>query len=148
MENLTKPQVLSGPFAYNGSKNTIPDAPTGSYLASVQEGFPPITMLPKKQGGVPPSGDDFNGLGNLLSQFYFYTQNGGLYTFDQEVSDKIGGYPLNAMLWKLNEDGSAWLLKSTKSNNTDNFTTNPEVIGTSWVRVEGLTGSATITYWD
>lgn len=52
MENLEKPQLLSGPFAYNGEKNIIPESPTGSYLASIQEGFPPITMLPKKQGGV------------------------------------------------------------------------------------------------
>lgn len=133
MENLEKPQVISGPFAYKGEKNNIPDDPTGSYLASVQEGFPPITMLPKKQGGVPPEGKDFNGLGNLLSQFYFYVQNGGMYTFSAEVSEKIGGYPLNALLWYFPTDGKAKWLRSTKPNNTDNFITNPEVIGTSWV---------------
>ena len=53
MEDLTTPQVLTGAFAYNGQKNTIPDAPTGSFLASIQQGFPPITMMPKKNGGKP-----------------------------------------------------------------------------------------------
>ncbi len=134
MESLTIPQILSGAFAYNGQKNTIPDAPTGSFLASIQEGFPPITMMPKKNGGQPPEGKDFNGILNLVSQFYFFTQNGGTYTFNQSVSDAIGGYPEGARLWYVDSStGEASLLRSTKGNNTDNFVTNPEVIGTSWV---------------
>lgn len=135
MESLTIPQILSGAFAYNGQKNTIPDAPTGSFLASIQEGFPPITMMPKKNGGQPPEGKDFNGILNLVSQFYFFTQNGGTYTFNQSVSDAIGGYPENALLWYYPDENNvtAKWLRSTKANNTDNFITNPEVIGTSWV---------------
>ena len=135
MQDLTLPQVLSGAFAYNGEKNTIPDAPTGSFLASIQEGFPPITMMPKKNGGQPPEGKDFNGILNLVSQFYFFTQNGGTYTFNQSVSDTIGGYPENALLWYYPDENNvmAKWLRSTKANNTDNFITNPEVIGTSWV---------------
>ena len=135
MESLTIPQILSGAFAYNGQKNTIPDAPTGSFLASIQEGFPPITMMPKKNGGQPPEGKDFNGIFNLMSQFYFFTQNGGTYTFNQSVSDAIGGYPENALLWYYPDENNvaAKWLRSTKANNTDNFITNPEVIGTSWV---------------
>ena len=133
MEDLTTPQVLTGAFAYNGEKNTIPDAPTGSFLASIQEGFPP--MMPKKNGGLPPEGKDFNGILNLVSQFYFFTQNGGTYTFNQSVSDAIGGYPENALLWYYPDENNvtAKWLRSTKANNTDNFITNPEVIGTSWV---------------
>ncbi len=134
MESLTMPQILSGAFAYNGEKNTIPEEPTGSFLASIQEGFPPITMMPKKNGGQPPEGKDFNGILNLVSQFYFFTQNGGTYTFNQSVSDAIGGYPEGARLWYVDSStGEASLLRSTKGNNTDNFVTNPEVIGTSWV---------------
>lgn len=133
MENLTKPQLISGPFAYNGQKNSIPDAPTGNAHASIQEGFPPITFLPEENGGEAPFGQDFNGLGNLLSQFYFYTQNGGLYTFEPEVSEKIGGYPLNALLWYFPQNGTSKWLRSTKPNNMDNFNLNPDFIGTSWV---------------
>ena len=135
MENLEKPQVISGAFAYNGQKNDIPDAPTGTAHASIQEGFPPITMIPQEDGGEAPYGQDFNGLGNLLSQFYFFTQNGGTYTFDPAVAEVIGGYPENALLWYYPDENNvtAKWLRSTKANNTDNFITNPEVIGTSWV---------------
>lgn len=134
MENLEKPQVISGAFAYNGQKNDIPDAPTGTAHASIQEGFPPITMIPQEDGGEAPYGQDFNGIFNLMSQFYFFTQNGGTYTFNQSVSDAIGGYPEGARLWYVDSStGEASLLRSTKGNNTDNFVTNPEVIGTSWV---------------
>lgn len=141
MENLEKPQLLSGPFAYNGEKNIIPESPTGSYLASIQEGFPPITMLPKKQGGVPPEGKDFNGLGNLLSQFYFYVQNGGVYTFEQEVSDKIGGYPQNAILWYFPTNEDPYKVESLIPNNTKNFVTNPEFIDDkNWRRLSSSGG--------
>lgn len=141
MENLEKPQLLSGPFAYNGEKNIIPESPTGSYLASIQEGFPPITMLPKKQGGVPPEGKDFNGLGNLLSQFYFYVQNGGVYTFEQEVSDKIGGYPQNAILWYFPTNENPYKVESLIPNNTKNFVTNPEFIDDkNWRRLSSSGG--------
>lgn len=127
MENLEKPQVISGAFAYNGQKNDIPDAPTGTAHASIQEGFPPITMIPQEDGGEAPYGQDFNGLGNLLSQFYFFTQNGGTYTFDPAVAEVIGGYPENALLWYYPDENNvtAKWLRSTKANNTDNFITNP-----------------------
>lgn len=148
MENLEKPQVISGPFAYNGQKNTIPDAPTGDAHASVQEGFPPVTMIALDEGGEAPYGQDFNGLGNLLSQFYFFKQNGGMYTFEPEVSQMIGGYPKNAMLWYFPDNAPAKWLRSTKPNNTDNFITNPEVIGTSWVEAGADVSSVTITYLD
>lgn len=130
--SLTTPQVLPTPFAEQGDKNTLPDNPTGTNLASITEGFPAITMLSRDDGGLPPAGQDFNGLGNLLSQFYFFTQNGGSYTFDSNVSTAIGGYPLGARLWYVGADG-AQVLRSTKANNTDNFNNDSSYIGTSWI---------------
>lgn len=97
-------------------------------------------MLPQEQGGEAPDGKDFNGLFNLMSQFYYDTQNGGTYTFVLKVSDAIGGYPENALLWYFPQEGTAQWLRSTKPNNTDNFIANPEVIGTSWVK-ENTEGS-------
>ena len=98
-------------------------------------------MLPKKQGGVPPEGKDFNGLGNLLSQFYFYVQNGGVYTFEQEVSDKIGGYPQNAILWYFPTNEDPYKVESLIPNNTKNFVTNPEFIDDkNWRRLSSSGG--------
>lgn len=130
--SLTTPQVLPVPFAEQGDKNTLPNEPTGTNLACITEGFPAVTMIAREDGGLPPAGQDFNGLGNLLSQFYFFTQNGGSYTFNQSVSDAIGGYPLGARLWYIGADG-AQVLRSTKANNTDNFNNDSSYIGTSWV---------------
>ena len=132
MENNTIPQVLAKPFAADGDKNTIPVAATGTNRASLTEGFPPITgKSVKYEGGIPPERADFNGVMNLNSQFYFAFQNGWLPTFSDEVSTAIGGYPLNAVLWYF--DGiKLKALKSAKANNTDNFVSDPSVIGTSW----------------
>lgn len=129
-DSIQKPQVLARPFCSNGDKNTIPDAATGTNLASLQEGFPEITGKPLKNGGIPPERRDFNGLLNLDSQFYFAFQNGWRPTFDADVSTAIGGYAAGAILWC---DSGNYFVKSLKNNNTDNFVLDPSKIdGVSW----------------
>lgn len=145
MQNQQTPQVLAQPFCAQGDKNTIPNNATGSNLASLQEGFPAITGLPVSQGGIPPERQDFNGIMNLNSQFYFAFQNGWLPTFSQDVSDAIGGYPQGAVLWYQSSDGLQ-ILQSAVPNNTNNFITNPSVIGTSWI-VIGTTSAAIQNYF-
>ena len=136
MENQQTPQVLAQPFCAQGDKNTIPNAATGSNLASLQEGFPAITELPASQGGIPPERQDFNGAMNLNSQFYFAFQNGWWPTFTQEVSDAIGGYPQGAVLWLFDTENKVYTpLLSLVGNNTYNFNTNPEYIGQYWARI-------------
>lgn len=133
-ETLNTPPALSQPIAQNGDKNTIPVTNDQSLgLMSQSTGFPIICSQRIADGGKAPRRADFNGAFNLLSQQHYFFQNGGTETFRQEVSDAIGGYPLNARLWYLNENGESYILRSTKANNTDNFLTNPSVIGDSWV---------------
>lgn len=129
MQNQQIPQILSGTVAEYGVKNEIPTQATGTYLASVQEGFPPDTLKPIAQGGIPPAGGDLNGMFNLMSQFYFFTQNGGTYTFNQNVSNAIGGYPLGAVLWYFSPSGERTQVVSNIGNNTYNFVNNPQYIG-------------------
>ena len=133
MQNLAQPTLLLKPFAENGQRNEIPTNPTGTNRASLAEGFPPVTGQNPKDGGIPPTRLDFNGLGHLTTTYDYFYQAGGCFTFNQAVSDAIGGYPLNARLWYLNENGETYVLRSTKANNTDNFLINPSVIGDSWV---------------
>lgn len=128
---LTKPQVLAQPFAADGDKNTIPNDATGTQNASLEEGFPQVTEKTIATGGIPPVRKDFNGAINLMSQFYFFEQNGGTYTFDQTVSDAIGGYPQNGVLWYFGTDGTKTQVVSNIPNNGYNFVTNPEYIGDS-----------------
>ena len=131
MQSLTLPQLLENYIAEYGIKNTIPSASTGTYLASIAEGFPEITLTPVAEGGIPPAGGDLNGMLNLLSQFYFFNQNGGTYTFDVNVSNAIGGYPQGAVLWYNGTDGSHIQVVSNIPNNTQNFVTDPSLIGGS-----------------
>lgn len=144
---LNTPPVLLKPFADSGDKNNIPETATGTQQASLDEGFPPVTSLPLTQGGIPPERKDFNGLGNLLSKQYFYLQNGGRFTFNQDVSDAIGGYPQNATLWFKDEAlGVNYPVTSLINNNTYNFVTTPSYIdGVKWKRVVDSFPSTQIT---
>ncbi len=135
MEQLTTPRVLQGVIAELGQTNEIPYGASGDYHASIQEGFPEITMLPISQGGVAPQGQDFNGMFKLLSSFYFFMQNGGNYTFDNNVATAIGGYPQGAVLNYTAPSGASYRVRSTKPNNMDNFNNDSSYLGTSWVRV-------------
>lgn len=134
MKTLPTLQVLSGPFAYNGIKNTIPDAPTGSHNASIEEGFPAVTMEPLATGGVPPEGADFNGIFNLTTQFYFAFQNGAMPTYSAAVASAIGGYPKGAVLWYApGNDKQMKPVVSLLENNSYNFVENPSYIdGQKW----------------
>lgn len=133
MNTLQNPEVLKLPFANNGQKNEIPLAQSdpNSSNASLTTGFPPITMKPKGDGGIPPEGKDFNGVLYLMSSFYFAFQNGWLPTFDAAVAQAIGGYAKGAILWRTAGE-SRQALQSQKNDNMDNFNENPDFIGTSW----------------
>lgn len=135
---LDQPPILVKPFASSGDKNTIPEDATGTQAASLEEGFPSITSTPLSQGGIPPQRTDFNGLGYLLSSQFFYLQNGGSFTFNQDVSDAIGGYPQGAVLKYLASDGlSGYEVVSMINNNTYNFVATPSYIdGIKWKRLQ------------
>lgn len=136
MKQLTTPSVITGPFASSEAalKNAIPNTPTGNYRASMAEGFPAVTMTPTALGGTPPDGRDLNGILNLVSQFYFQFQNGFQATFNQSVSDAIGGYPQGAVLWYYPAGATKMQpVMSLIEDNTYNFVTNPEYIdGEHW----------------
>ena len=92
---IVAPVVLTTPFAADGDKNIIPATNNpSSGDASQNLGFPPITGEDINAGGIPPTRQDFNGLGYMTSSHSFYNQNGSFYTFSPEVSAAIGGYPL------------------------------------------------------
>lgn len=143
---LPQLQPLAMPFANNGDKNTIPTSATSTGNASLAEGFPPITQTPIEEGGIPPSRKDFNGILNLATRLQYFLQQGGYFTFDTTVATLLGGYPENAVLYYLKSDGSVHLLKSAKTNNTDNFITTPSVIGTSWIDV--TPGAGNVVYYS
>ena len=72
---------------------------------------------------------DVNGLVRATTQSKFFNQLGGYYTFSQEVSDMIGGYPFGAVLkYKDESSGHVREVRSLIQDNTYDFVTNPEYI--------------------
>src|SRR5690625_109412 len=136
---MSQPELLSIPFARDASgatKNEIPDTPGGgapSQQATWTQGFPAVTMQPLAVGGIPPQGQDFNGVLAALSEHTVFQNQGGVYRFDADFAAKIGGYPKGAVL---QNDGGTKAYISTIDNNTDNFNAGTGV-GTSWLPYSG-----------
>lgn len=121
---IIKPSAMPAPLAYDGTKNKIPAAATGTNAASLEEGFPEVTSVPKTDGGLPPQRADFNGMFYLSTDQRTYLQNGGIITFDEEVSEAIGGYPKGAVLdYVVGSDFTK--VRSLIEDNTYNFLETP-----------------------
>lgn len=154
MSGAPTPPVLLEPIAADAASdnitNPMPDAPTGTNAASVQLGFPPITMESELAGGEPPLGQDINGFLFLLSSHLFALQAGQGYQFNANVASAAamgGGYAVGATLEMA--DGTGFWLNTVNAN-----TSNPDTTGTSggWIplvawgtpTVLGLTGGVTV----
>jgi hypothetical protein len=128
------PTKFQIPFASSAGSGYIRTIPQSSQIgitngaASLTDGFPPLTFLPVGSGGVPPFGQDFNGILNEITQWIQWQNAGGLVTYDSVFSTAIGGYPKNALL-SGTALGVIWL------NTVDNNTANPDSAGAGWLNV-------------
>ncbi|WP_116520998.1 hypothetical protein [Achromobacter insuavis] len=128
MQASNAPSKSPVPFAESGSKNTIPVASQIGVtpgLASFTDGFPPLTMTPLTAGGIPPRGQDINGILYFLSAAARWQQAGGSYAYDSGFATAIGGYPKGAVL--LAADGQGFWLSTVDSNTAD-----PDAGGAGW----------------
>lgn len=125
---LAKPTQITVPFSSNGIKNTIPETATGSNLASMQEGFPVITMTDVDQGGMPPQGQDMNGILFDVTKAIQYQQAGGLFPYDSTFAQAIDGYPLGALI--CSADGTKLYQNTLNGNQSD-----PENGGLNWQEI-------------
>src|SRR5690625_3671863 len=127
---MAQPDLIPMPFAENATPGTIEPipatTPTVPQDATWSTGFPQVTMQPLAAGGIPPRGQNFNGVLNALSQHIFHMQGGGQYKW----SDDHGPYSIGDVL---QSDDGLRAYVSIVDNNTDNFNTNPSAIGTSWL---------------
>lgn len=140
------PQVLLEPVASKAAAgnitNPMPETqPAQANGASVQLGFPPITMENELAGGEPPNGQDMNGLLFLITSHTLWVECGQAYQFNATLAAAIGGYAQGSILGMA--DGSGlWLC--TQANNQND----PDTGGAGWVplysyghtTVAGLTG--------
>lgn len=95
--------------------------------ASLPDGFPPLCFQPTGSGGVPPFGQDFNGLLKQVTQWSQWEAAGGPVQYDAAFATAIGGYPNGAVLQQLNTPGAYWV------NQVDNNSSNPDTGGANWV---------------
>lgn len=101
------------------TQSPIPEQSTGTNRASYQDGFPSVTSEPIADGGIPPNRLDFNGMGTIFTAYAYAMQQGQYTTFDSSVSSKIGGYPLGAILWYVDNGVPKYLVQSLVANNSE-----------------------------
>lgn len=128
---MKNPKLIVKPFAKNGQKNVIPEnyeTSMESNQATWDQGFGQITMLPVAAGGLPPKGQDFNGIFNQISENIVYLSQGGRFKFSAEYAEAIGGYPKGAIL-QSDDEKKEYL--SLIDNNKVDFNTASD-ISASW----------------
>ena len=88
------------PFAALGARAEIPAAQADATRASYEQGFPALNMTPIAAGGVPPSGQDFNGILYDVSNAAMWQQAAGILPWSAEFAQSAvsGGYPKNALV--------------------------------------------------
>lgn len=126
-------KILTIPFARDAVPdmvNDIPDDPSvlEPQLASFKQGFPYITTIPLVAGGIPPEGQDFNGILRDITEHVVHQNKGGMYKFEADIV-AAGGYPKGAVL-AANDGLSLWV--SLQNNNVQDFNT---VTPTQWARI-------------
>jgi len=145
---ITRPTNLLRPFGESagaGYKRTVPDASQISITpgaASFTDGFPPLNFLDPAAGGVPPSGQDMNGILNAITSHTAFQGEGGQYRFDAALSTALGGYPVGVVLQS--DDGLNSYVNVLASNTT-NFNSTPASIGISWLPWAGTANTTLLT---
>lgn len=124
--SVSEPGKIITPWAESGLKNTIPPAANpATGRAGFDQGFSAINMTAKEAGGIPPFGQDFNGIFYEVTNILRYMQAGGQPTFDAALATAIGGYPKGAMV--LGSDGVTLWQSQIESNFVD-----PDIDPSSW----------------
>lgn len=103
----------------------MPDAPTGTNAASIQGGFPAITMESELSGGEPPLGQDVTGFLFLVSSHTLWVECGQLYQFSSPLAAAIGGY-LEGTILGMADGTGAWICTAGPNS------ANPDTGGAGW----------------
>lgn len=133
--SVSEPGKIITPWAESGLKNPIPPAANpATGRAGFDQGFSAINMTAKEAGGIPPFGQDFNGIFYEVTNILRYMQAGGQPTFDAALATAIGGYPYGAMI--VSDDGGTLFINSVDSNSN-----NPNTSGAGWYKLFDVTYS-------
>lgn len=121
---MTQPKLITKPFADDALPSYVNEIPKENPAGAPEQnaswalGFPPITMTGINDGGLPPNGEDMNGVLRAITQHNLFIGGGGVYEFTDEYITQVGGYSKGAVLVS-NDKTALWM--STQNNNTQNF---------------------------
>lgn len=123
---MPNPIFIPMEFAKNGIKNVIQKVRQSGQDAqdmTWNDGTPSITLTKLEDGGLPPKGQDYNGVLNAISSHTVFNQNGGRYKWDPQVVIEFGGYPKDAIVQS--SDGTREYISLIDNNqiNPDSSTT-------------------------
>jgi hypothetical protein len=127
MKSTDIPVKIPLPWATNDASVVAPTPlnPTGPGRGSWTLGFTSLNMLPLASGGVPPFGQDMNGVLQAISAWGWWAAAGGQVRYDNVFSTENGGYPLGAYLQSADHLG--WWMSLVDDNATD-----PDSGGSNW----------------
>jgi hypothetical protein len=144
MQAVSVPTKLPKVWGQNADDPFIRPIPIDSQIginagfASFNDGFPPLTMTPIAAGGVPPFGQDMNGILNMITLIQQWQQAGMGWTFDGTFAAAIGGYPKGALLNTAIVPGKQWM------STVDNNLSDPDsASAANWVQPPGQLPSGT-----
>lgn len=121
---MTLPTQFTEAFGVNadpGTINAIPPTTATPGAASFDKGFPVATMTNPASGGVPPFGQDFNGIFEQITDVLTFLNLGQAFPFSSAVATDISGYPPGAVVQSSRTDfpGTGFWLNITAGNTTD-----------------------------
>lgn len=132
------------PWANSAGGGFIRTVPVASQIgitdgaASLTDGWPPLNFLPDTGGGVPPFGQDANGILKLITQWSRWL-NAGVAFNPHDASfaaSAVAGYPAGAIV-AATTFGYFWLCT------TDDNVTDPNAGGAGWYLFSLLGGATT-----
>lgn len=142
MQSSDLPTKISVPFAEFAANQYARDIPVASQVAvtpgaaSFETGFPPVNFMHPKNGGIPCSGADFNGLLRMITSWQRWQAAGGPAIYDAEFQAEITGYPMGARVSSATTPGKSYY------NTVDNNITNPDTGGLGWqAQQDGSSGA-------
>lgn len=121
MQDSSVPSKIQIPWANSAGSANIRTVPLASQLgiqpgaASFTDGFVPLNFVPVTAGGVPPFGQDFNGILQIVTQWLQWGNAGGAVRYDAGFVSAVGGYPIGATL--MSNSGHA-IFESLIDNNS------------------------------
>ena len=93
----TNPPVLESPIGTSADVFAIPSqTDSGSGALSYRDGWPAITGISLKAGGLAPQREYFNAVNKLLSQHTFFQQSGGVYPWNPALDYIAGAHVLGS----------------------------------------------------